>query len=145
MAKRFAIGGVTRDKEYDLTKGKSESRVLYFTSNPNGEAEKVKVYLKPKPKLKKLQFEFDFSLLAIKNRSSQGNILTRNPVRKIELSEKGISTLSAINVYFDSSVMRLNNEERGNLLGAFKEDDKIISVYKSGYYKITGYDFFYPF
>jgi len=141
MVKRFAIGGVTRDKEYDLTKGKSDSKVLYFTSNPNGEAEKVKVFLKPKPKLKKLQFEFDFSLLAIKNRNSQGNILTRNPVRKIELSEKGISTLSAINVYFDSSVMRLNNEERGNLIGAFKEDDKIISIYKSGYYKITGYDF----
>jgi topoisomerase IV subunit A len=141
MVKRFAIGGVTRDKEYDLTKGKNDSKVLYFTSNPNGEAEKVKVYLKPKPKLKKLQFEFDFSPLAIKNRSSQGNILTRNPVRKIELSEKGISTLSAINVYFDSSVMRLNNEERGTLLGAFKEDEKIISIYKSGHYKITGYDF----
>jgi topoisomerase-4 subunit A len=140
MIKRFAIGGVTRDKEYCLTKGKEGSKILYITSNPNGEAEKIKVYLKPKPKLKKTQFEFDFSTLAIKGRSSQGNILTRNPVRKIEMSAKGISTLSAMNVYFDSAVMRLNTDERGELLGAFKEDDKVISVYKSGYYRITGYD-----
>ena len=138
--KRFSIGGVTRDKEYDLTKGKAGSKVLYMTSNPNGEAEKVRVYLKAKPKLKKLQFDFDFSTLAIKGRSSQGNILTRNPVRKIELSEKGVSTLSAINVYFDSTVMRLNTEDRGDLLGAFKEADKIISIYKSGCYRVTGYD-----
>lgn len=140
MVKRFAIGGVTRDKDYFVTGGKESSKILYFTSNPNGEAEKIKVFLKPKPKLKKTQFEFDFTTLAIKGRSSKGNILTRNPVRKIELSEKGISTLSAINVYFDSTVMRLNHDERGELLGAFKKDDKIISVYKSGYYRITGYD-----
>lgn len=140
MVKRFAIGGVTRDKEYQLTKGKEGSKVLYLTSNPNGEAEKVKIFLKAKPKLKKLQFDFDFSTLAIKGRSSQGNILTRNPVRKVELMEKGISTLSAINIYYDPTVMRLNTEERGELLGAFKEDDKIISVYKSGHYRVTGYD-----
>ena len=140
MVKRFSIGGVTRDKEYDLTSGKPDSKVLYFTSNPNGEAEKIRVYLKPKPKLKKLQFDFDFSTLAIKSRSSKGNILSRNAVRKIEMSEKGVSTLSAINVYYDSTVMKLNNDERGELLGAFKEDDRIIAVYKSGYYRITGYD-----
>ncbi|MEG1555492.1 MAG: DNA gyrase/topoisomerase IV subunit A [Bacteroidales bacterium] len=140
MVKRFAIGGVTRDKEYDLTKGKEGSKILYFTSNPNGEAEKVRVYLKAKPKLKKLQFDFDFSSIAIKGRSSQGNILSRHAIRKIELNEKGVSTLSAINVYFDSSVMKLNNEERGNLLGAFKEADKIIAIYQSGCYRITGYD-----
>ncbi|HHU46856.1 MAG TPA: DNA gyrase/topoisomerase IV subunit A [Bacteroidales bacterium] len=140
MVKRFAIGGVIRDREYDLTKGKSGSKVLYFTSNPNGEAEKVKVYLKAKPKLKKLQFEFDFSSIAIKGRTAQGNILSRNPVRKVELSEKGISTLSAIKIYFDDIVMKLNIEERGELLGSFKEDDKIISIYQSGYYRITGYD-----
>ncbi|MDL2308061.1 DNA gyrase/topoisomerase IV subunit A [Bacteroidales bacterium OttesenSCG-928-C03] len=140
MVKRFAIGGVTRDKEYDLTKGKTGSKVLYLTSNPNGEAEKVKVILKQKQKLKKKDFEFDFSKLAIKGRSSQGNILSRNPVLRVELSEKGISTLSAINVYFDPTVMRLNTEERGELLGAFKEADKIISVYNGGYYKSTGYD-----
>ncbi|HQA87075.1 MAG TPA: DNA gyrase/topoisomerase IV subunit A, partial [Bacteroidales bacterium] len=140
MVKRFAIGGVIRDREYDLTKGKSGSKVLYFTSNPNGEAEKVKVYLKAKPKLKKLQFEFDFSSIAIKGRTAQGNILSRNPVRKVELSEKGISTLSAIKIYFDDIVMKLNIEERGELLGSFKEDDKIISIYQSGYYRITGYE-----
>ncbi len=140
MVKRFAVGGVTRDKEYDLTKGKSGSKILYITSNPNGEAEKVKVYLKAKAKIKKLQFDFDFSKLAIKNRSSQGNILSRHAVRKIELSEKGISTLSAINVYYDSSVMRLNTDERGELLGAFKENDKIISIYNNGFYRITGFE-----
>ena len=140
MVKRFSIGGVTRDKEYDLTAGKPDSKVLYLTSNPNGEAEKIRVYLKPKPKMKKTQFDFDFSTLAIKSRSSKGNILSRNPVRKIELSEKGVSTLSAINVYYDATVMKLNNDERGELLGAFKEDDRIIAVYKSGYYRITGYD-----
>ena len=140
MVKRFSIGGVTRDKEYDLTAGKPDSKVLYLTSNPNGEAEKIKVYLKPKPKMKKTQFDFDFSTLAIKSRGSKGNILSRNPVRKIEMSEKGVSTLSAINVYYDSTVMKLNNDERGELLGAFKEDDRIIAVYKSGYYRITGYD-----
>ena len=140
MVKRFSIGGVTRDKEYDLTAGKPDSKVLYLTSNPNGEAEKIKVFLKPKPKMKKSQFDFDFSTLAIKSRGSKGNILSRNPVRKIEMSEKGVSTLSAINVYYDATVMKLNNDERGELLGAFKEDDRIISVYKSGCYRITGYD-----
>ncbi|MCQ2286760.1 MAG: DNA gyrase/topoisomerase IV subunit A [Bacteroidales bacterium] len=140
MVKRFAIGGITRDKEYDLTQGTTGTKVLYFTSNANGEAEKVKVFLKPKPKLKKLQFEFDFSSLAIKGRTSKGNILSRNPVRKIEMSEKGVSTLSAINVYFDPIVMRLNNDERGNFLGSFKSDDKIIAIYESGCYRITGYD-----
>ena len=140
MVKRFSIGGVTRDKEYDLTAGKPDSKVLYLTSNPNGEAEKIKVYLKPKPKMKKTQFDFDFITLAIKSRGSKGNILSRNPVRKIEMSEKGVSTLSAINVYYDATVMKLNNDERGELLGAFKEDDRIIAVYKSGYYRITGYD-----
>jgi len=140
MVKRFSVGGVTREKEYDLTKGTAGTKVLYFTSNPNGEAEKVKVMLKAKPKLKKLQFDYDFSELAIKGRASQGNILSRNPVRKIEIIAKGVSTLSAINIYFDPIVMRLNSDERGNLLGAFKEDDKIISIYQSGFYRITGFD-----
>ncbi|MDR2979233.1 MAG: DNA gyrase/topoisomerase IV subunit A [Bacteroidales bacterium] len=140
MVKRFSIGGVTRDKEYDLTKGKTGSKVLYLTSNPNGEAEKVKVILKQKQKMKKKDFEFDFSKLAIKGRGSQGNILSRNPVLRVELSEKGVSTLSAINVYFDPIVQRLNTDERGELLGAFKEADKIIATYSEGYYKTTGYD-----
>jgi len=140
MVKRFSVGGVTRDREYDLSKGTTGTKVLYFTSNPNGEAEKVKVILKAKAMLKKTQFDFDFSTLSIKGRSSQGNILSRNPVRKIEIVAKGISTLSAINIYYDSIVMRLNSDERGILLGAFKEDDKIISIYQTGNYRITGFD-----
>ena len=140
MVKRFPIGGITRNKEYDLTSGETGTEVLYFTSNPNGEAEKVKVILKPKKGIKKKNFEFDFSTLAIKGRSSKGNILSRNPVSKIEMSEKGVSTLAAIGVWYDPNVMRLNNEERGLFLGDFKRDEKIISIYKSGNYRITGYD-----
>ncbi len=138
--KRFAVGGVTRDKWYDLTKGNEHSKLLYLSSNPNGEAEKVKVILRQKKGLKKPNLEFDFSKLAIKGRGSQGNILSRHAVNKIELMQKGISTLGAINIYFDDTVTRLNNEERGTLLGAFKEDDRIISIYKSGNYKITGFE-----
>lgn len=140
MVKRFSIGGVTRNKEYDLTSGETGTEVLYFTANANGEAEKVKVTLKPKKNLKKKAYEFDFSTLAIKGRGSKGNILSRNPVAKVEMSEKGVSTLSAIGVWFDRNVMRLNNEERGDFLGDFKKNDKIISIYKSGNYRITGYE-----
>lgn len=140
MVKRFAIGGVSRDKEYDVTKGKSGSKILYFTSNPNGEAEVIRVKLKPKAKLKKKEFDYDFSKLAVKARASLGNLLTHYPVSSITMSQKGVSTLSAINIYFEESVMRLNTEERGVLLGAFKEDDKILTVYKSGNYRITGFE-----
>ena len=98
------------------------------------------MFLKQKAKLKKTQFDFDFSTLAIKGRASMGNILSRNPVRKVELCQKGVSTLSAINIYFDDIVTRLNTEERGVHLGSFKEDDKIITVYGDGYYKIVGFD-----
>ena len=139
-AKRFNVGGVTRDKKYDLVKGSTSAKVLYFTSNPNGEAEVVRVKLKPKPKLKKREFDFDFGTLAVKNRAALGNIVTRYPVSSITLSQKGISTLSAIDVYFESAVMRLNTDGRGELIGSFHEDDKIISVYKSGNYRITGYE-----
>lgn len=140
MVKRFNVGGVTRNKEYDLTSGEAGTEVLYFTSNPNGEAEKVKVYMKPKKGIKKKNLEFDFGTLAIKGRNAKGNILSRNPVARVELSQKGISTLSALKVYFDKITMRLNTEERGELLGKFKEDDKIISIYKSGVYRTTGYE-----
>ena len=140
MVKRFAVGGISRDKEYDLTKGKPGSKVVYFTSNPNGEAEVVRIKLRPKAKLRRKEFDFDFSTLAVKNRSALGNLLTRYPISSISLSKEGISTLSAINVYFEESVMRLNNDGRGELLGAFKEDDKILTTYKSGHYRITGFD-----
>lgn len=138
--KRFAVKGITRDKEYDITKGTTASKVLYFSANPNGEAEVLKIILKPKPKLKKPIFEFDFSELAIKGRQSQGNLLTKNPVKKIEKKEDGVSTLGARNIWYDESVKRLNAEGRGKLLGAFKGDDRLLTIYKSGYYRVTSFD-----
>ncbi len=134
--KRFAVVGVTRDKEYDLTPGSPGTKVLYFTANPNGEAEKVKLILRPKPKLKKLQFEFDFATLAIKGRNSKGNILTRHLVKTIVKKEAGVSTLSARNIWFDETVKRLNADERGILLGAFMPGDKILTLMQSGFYRI---------
>ncbi len=138
--KRFAVKGVTRDKEYDITKGSAGSKVLYFSANPNGEAEVLKIFLKPKPKLKKPVFEFDFSQLAIKGRQSQGNQLTKNLIKKIEKKEDGVSTLGARNIWYDESVKRLNAEGRGIPLGAFKGDDKLLTIYKSGYYRLTNFD-----
>ncbi|MBI9035510.1 MAG: DNA gyrase/topoisomerase IV subunit A [Bacteroidales bacterium] len=138
--KRFFVKGVTRDKEYDLTKGTEGSKIIYFTVNPNGEAEVIKVYLRPKPRLKKLSFEFNFSDLTIKNRNAQGNMLTKNQIRKILKKEEGVSTLGAIKVYYDDTVRRINMEERGKLLGSFKGDDKILSVLKSGHYMLYNYD-----
>ena len=138
--KRFAVLGITRDKDYDLTTGKPNSKVLYFTANPNGEAEIIKVLLKPKPRLKKLTFEFDFSTLAIKGRNSKGNILSRNPVQKILKSEEGVSTLGARSIWFDDTVRRLNTDERGKYLGEFAGDDKILTINSSGTYLHTSYD-----
>jgi len=138
--KRFAVTGVTRDKEYPFTKGASGSKILYFTVNPNGEAEGIKVFLVPKPKLKILSFEYDFSTLEIKGRGSQGNILTKKSVKKIVKRDEGVSTLGAIDVWFDDTVKRLNTEGRGIHLGAFKSDDKILTIQKSGYYKLMTYE-----
>lgn len=138
--KRFAVGGITRDKEYQLTQGTAGSKVLYFTANPNGEAETIRVQLKPQPRLKKLVFDFDFKELAIKGRGSQGNILSRNPVKKIILAGEGVSTLGARKIWFDETVLRLNTENRGTYLGEFKGHDKILTISKSGYYKLTSFD-----
>ncbi len=138
--KRFAVVGITRDKEYDLTKGSKGTKVLYFTANPNGEAEIVKVQLKPKPKLKKTYFDFDFSEIAIKGRSSMGNILTKHLVKKISKKDEGVSTLGARNIWYDETVMRLNTESRGLYLGAFKANDKILTIMKSGCYKLLNFD-----
>jgi len=140
LVKRFAVVGVTREKKYNLTKGNDGTRVLYFTANPNGEAEVIKVNLKPKPRMKKTSFEFDFSTITIKSRSARGNILSRNPVKSIIQREEGISTLGAINIWFDDTVNRLNTEERGKYLGAFKEDEKIVVFYASGLYRTYGYE-----
>ncbi len=138
--KRFPVTGVTRDKEYNLTKGTTGSRVLYFTSNPNGEAEVVKVFLRPRPRLRKLNFEFDFKDLVIRGRSSLGNTLSRYPIKSIVKKEEGVSTLGAVNVWFDESVRRLNHDQRGLFLGPFKHNEKILVIYSNGEYKTYGYD-----
>jgi len=138
MVKRFAVTSITRDKEYELTAGNPMSKVLYFTANPNGEAEIIQVLLRAKAKLKKLKFEFDFADLAIKGRAAKGNILSRHLVSKINLKEEGTSTLSARKIWFDDSVHRLNTEGRGELLGEFHAEDKILTIMQSGHYKLTG-------
>lgn len=139
-AKRFAVMGVNRDKEYNLTKGKAGSKVLYFSSNPNGEAEIIKAILKPMPRLKKTSIDFDFKELAIKGRNSQGNVLTKHPIKKITLSETGLSTLGARDIWFDDSIKRLNTEGRGRHLGAFTGDDRILVIMQSGDYRLYNYD-----
>lgn len=140
MVKRCAISGITRDKEYDLTKGTEGSKILYLSVNPNGEAEVVKVHHKPKARLKKLVFEFDFGELAIKGRASLGNILTRNAIHKIALKEKGVSTLGGRKLWFDDSVNRLNADSRGEYLGEFSSDDKILIMTKDGKFRMSNFD-----
>ena len=140
LAKRCAITGLTRDKEYNLTKETPGSRIVYFSANPNGEAEVIRVHHKPKARLKKLVFEFDFGQLAIKGKSSMGNILTKNPVQKIVLKEKGLSTLGDRKIWFDDAVFRLNVDGRGIYLGEFSADDKLLVITKNGYFRHTGFD-----
>jgi topoisomerase-4 subunit A len=138
--KRFAVTGVTRDKEYDVTQGTTGSRILYFSANPNGEAEVLKVTLKPKPRIKKLIFEVDLGELAIKGRGSMGNILTKFEIHKIALKEKGLSTLGGRKIWFDEDVLRLNSDGRGKFLGEFSGDDMILVLYKSGEYLLCNFD-----
>ena len=138
--KRFNVTGVTRDKVYNLTKGASGSKVLHFSANPNGEAEVVKVCLKPKPNLKKLVFEYDFAYLAIKGRYSQGNTLSKNDIHKINVIQKGISTLGGCKIWLDEDVLRLNTDNRGKYLGEFQGEDRILIVNKNGTYYTTDFD-----
>jgi len=138
--KRFSVVGVTRDKEYDLTKGSKGSRVLYFSANPNGEAEVVTIQLKPHSKLKKLQFDEDFAAIAIKGRSSMGNIVTKYPVKKIVLKSKGISTLAGRKIWYDNILKRLNADGRGTYLGEFDGDDRVLTVLANGTYELTSFD-----
>lgn len=138
--KRFAVTGVTRDKEYDLTRGTAGSRIWYFSENPNGEAEVLRVTLKPKARLKRLMFEIDFSELAIKGRGAMGNILTKYEVHKIVLKEKGISTLGGRKIWFDPDVLRLNSDGRGKFLGEFQGEDQILVLYKNGEYQLYNFD-----
>ncbi len=138
--KRFPVKSVTRDKIYDMTKGADDSRILYFTANPNGEAEKVRVFLKPKKRLRNLQIDLDFSELAIKGRNSQGNTLTKNSISKIQLRESGVSTLGGIELWFDSSINRLNSDGRGEYLGEFSGEDRIIEVTAAGTVQLYNFD-----
>lgn len=140
MVKRFQVGGITRDKEYDLTKGTKGSKVFYLTANPNGEAEIVTVYLTQGAKAKIKVFDFDFAELEIKGRGAGGNILTKYPVRKIQFKMEGKSTLGGLNVFFDTSVGRLNTDQRGRLIGNFLGDDKIFVCYRNGDYELTGFE-----
>ncbi|HEY2583295.1 MAG TPA: DNA gyrase/topoisomerase IV subunit A, partial [Mucilaginibacter sp.] len=140
LIKRFSVVGVTRDKEYDLTKGTKGTRVLYFTANPNGEAEVVNIQLKPQARLKKVQFDEDFATLAIKGRGSMGNVVTKYPVKKIVLKSKGISTLAGRKIWYDDVLKRLNPDGRGKYLGEFDGDDRILTVLSSGIYELTSFD-----
>jgi topoisomerase-4 subunit A len=138
--KRFSVLGVTRDKEYDLTKGSKGSKCLYFTANPNGEAEVVSVQLKPHSKLKKLAIDIDFTNIAIKGRSSMGNIVVKFPIKKVLLKTKGISTLAGIKIWYDDILKRLNVDGRGKYLGEFDGDDKILQVYENGTYELSTFE-----
>ena len=136
--KRFHVTSVTRDKEYDLGSGKSET--LYFTANPNGEAEIVSIHLRALQKLKKLRFDIDFSDLAIKGRGSKGNMVSKNAIKKIELKQEGVSTLSARKIWYDDTVMRLNVDGRGTFLGDFQANEKILVIKQTGELQLLGFD-----
>ncbi|MBE6320749.1 MAG: DNA gyrase/topoisomerase IV subunit A [Bacteroidales bacterium] len=138
--KRFAVTGVARDKEYDLTQGKAGSRVMYFTANPNGEAEVIKIQLKPALHLKKLEVIKDLSELSIKSRTARGNLLTKYEVKAITLKQKGHSTLGGRKVWFDPDVLRLNYDGQGTYLGEFVEDDRILVITNNGGYYLTNFD-----
>jgi topoisomerase-4 subunit A len=140
FVKRFPVVGIVRDKEYPVTRGTAGTKILYFSANPNGEAEIIKVYFKPRPKMKVLSMDFDFGQVAIKGRNTQGRLLTHKGVRKVVKGEEGVSTLGAIDVWYDDTVRRLNYDGRGSHLGAFAGDDKIITILQSGVYRINGFD-----
>lgn len=140
MVKRFQVLGVTRDKDYDLTKGEKGSKVLYFTANPNGEAELVTVYLTSGAKARVRVFDFSFADIEIKGRGSGGNIATKYPVRKVQLKMEGKSTLGGIDMWYDESVGRLNRDQRGEHLGNFQADDMILVIYVNGEYELTSFD-----
>lgn len=138
--KRFAVTGVTRDKEYDVTMGDDGSKIVYFSANPNGEAETIRVLLKPRPRQKVQLFEKDLSEIAIKGRQSMGNLLTKAEVHKITLRQKGKSTLGGRKVWYDPDVLRLNYDERGQYLGEFQSEDLILVVKENGEFSTTNFD-----
>ena len=138
--KRFNVTSLTRDREYDITKGTPGSKVIYFTANPNGEAETIKVVMKPNPKLKKVFFDYDFSILAIKGRASLGNLLSKNEIARITLKSHGGSTLGGRKVWWDPDVNRINYDEQGQYLGEFHSDDQILVILSNGDFYATNFD-----
>ena len=138
--KRFAVTAIVRDREYDLTQGTPDSRIIYFSANPNGEAEIIKVTLKPNPRIRRIIFEEDFSLVNIKGRQAMGNILTRNPVHRIALKQRGGSTLGGRKVWFDRDVLRLNYDGRGEFIGEYQSDERILVVLENGDFYTTNFD-----
>jgi len=140
FAKRFAVTAITRDHDYDLTRGVKGSKVLYFTSNPNGESEVAHIVLNPASRARKKVFDFDFGNLAIKGRGSQGNIITKYPVKRISQKEVGASSLGGMDIWFDEVIGRLNTDRRGKFLGTFDNGDLILSFYKDGTYLLSNYD-----
>ncbi len=139
-AKRFTVTSVTRDKDYDLTAGTPGSRVLWFSANHNGEAECVRLYFRPRPKLKKLSAEYDFSALAIKSKTARGNLVSRNPIQRIMLKSKGVSTIAGKDIWYDADIQKLNDEGRGLYLGQFNTEDKVLAVFRNGTFYTTSYD-----
>ena len=139
-AKRFAITSVTRDKDYDITTGKEGSKILWFTVNNNGEAETVKISLRPRPKLKKTQMEYDFSTLAIKGKTSRGNLVSKFTISKIQLKSKGVSTIGGKDIWYDADIQKLNDEQRGLYLGEFGPEDKVLAIFKDGTFYTTSFD-----
>ena len=133
--KRFSVTGITRDKSYDLTSGSRGSEIYYFTSNSNGEAEVITVTLRNTGNIKKIKWDIDFADLDIKGRASKGNIVTKNNLLKVELKEKGVSTLKPRKIWFDSTVLKLNTESRGDMVGEYKGSDRLLIVDKNAYYK----------
>ena len=140
MIKRFNVSSITRNKDYSLTKSLKGSKILYLTSNPNGEAETVSVLLRKSPKLKSLKFDYNFADLSIKGKGSGGNILSKNSVKRIELKSEGISTLSARKIWFDDNVNRINIDSRGKLLGEFAASDKILTINQKGISELKGFE-----
>lgn len=140
FVKRFNVSGITRDKEYDLTKGNKGSKVIYFSANPNSEAEMVTVYLSPHSKARQKIFDFDFSEILIKGRGAQGNTLSKHLVKAVKFKQKGASTIGGMDIWFDEHLGRLNTEGRGRLLGAFDTDDQVLVIWKDGSYELTGFE-----
>ncbi len=139
-AKRFAITSITRDKTYDITTGEEGSQIVWFTANGNGEAETVKIQLRPKAKLKKTSLEYDFSTLAIKGRASRGNLVSKNPIHKITLKSAGVSTISGKDIWYDADIQKLNDEQRGQYIGEFRAEDKVLAIFRNGTFYTTSYD-----